>query len=58
MLTNECIVVIKEVTERPNGLSRSVKNARNTVTISLKVTNYTNDFIHKSLLLGWLGKIP
>lgn len=51
-------MVIKKVTKRPNGLSRSVKNARNTITISLKVTNYTNDFIHKSLGLFGLGKIP
>ena len=58
MLTNQCVIVIKKVTKRPNGLSRSVKNARNTITISLKVTNYTNDFIHKSLGLFGLGKIP
>ena len=58
MPTYKSLFVLKEVAERTNCLLKTTKEARSTISRCLKVTNYTKNLIHKSLLLVGLGKIP
>lgn len=58
MPTNKSLFVLKQVAERADSFLRSTKKTRRTISISFEVTNYTKNLIHKSLELGWLGKIP
>lgn len=58
MPTNKSLLILKEVAERADSFLRSTKKTRRTISISFEVTNYTKNLIHKSLVLGGLGKIP
>ena len=58
MAANESLLVIEEVTERTNCLLRTTEETRSTIRICLKVADYTENLIHKSLEFCGLGKIP